>query len=202
MALVIITTLVAGLISASFYEWALHRYLLHRPFSFFGTKFARLAAHWFKHHTRIHHMTFGFEASYHLQHDHDKDIIDMRKWAPYVIMGGMIPYLVAIPILYWLFEFTHGWTVLLTGLSISVCYYIAYEYLHWCMHLPKKRQLEMSGLFRRLNGHHLIHHRHMGKNFNVVFPFADWCMRTLLLRATVQFKQPIHAAVPNVQPPT
>ena len=31
------------------------------------------------------------------------------------------------------------------------------------MHLPKKRNLERSGIGYRLNGHHLLHHRYMGK---------------------------------------
>ena len=79
-------------------------------------------------------------------------------------------------------------------------YYGAYEYLHWCMHLPKRRRVERSGLFFRLNGHHLLHHRYMGKNFNVVFPLADLCLGTLLLRSPVSFPQARGPAVPDVQP--
>jgi sterol desaturase/sphingolipid hydroxylase (fatty acid hydroxylase superfamily) len=79
-------------------------------------------------------------------------------------------------------------------------YYGAYEYLHWCMHLPRERRVERSGLFFRLNGHHLLHHRYMGKNFNVVCPLADLCLGTLLLRSPVAFAQATGPAVPNVQP--
>jgi sterol desaturase/sphingolipid hydroxylase (fatty acid hydroxylase superfamily) len=68
------------------------------------------------------------------------------------------------------------------------------------MHLPKSRRLERSWLFRRLNGHHLLHHRYMHKNFNVVFPIADLCMGTLRLRSPIRFAQPVCPAVPNVQP--
>ncbi len=57
------------------------------------------------------------------------------------------------------------------------------------MHLPKKRNIERSGIYFRLNGHHLLHHRYMHKNFNVVFPLADLCLGTLLLRSKVHFKQ-------------
>jgi sterol desaturase/sphingolipid hydroxylase (fatty acid hydroxylase superfamily) len=60
--------------------------------------------------------------------------------------------------------------------------------------------LERSGIFFRLNGHHLLHHRYMGKNYNVVLPMADLCLGTLLLRSKVQFKQAEGPSVPNVQP--
>ena len=72
--------------------------------------------------------------------------------------------------------------------------------MHWCMHLPKKRQVERSGIFFRLNGHHLLHHRYMRRNFNVVLPLADLSLGTLLLRAPVHFKQARGPAVPDVQP--
>ena len=54
--------------------------------------------------------------------------------------------------------------------------------------------------FFRLNGHHLLHHRYMGKNFNVVLPLADLCLGTFILRSKVAFPQAQGPAVPNVQP--
>jgi sterol desaturase/sphingolipid hydroxylase (fatty acid hydroxylase superfamily) len=68
------------------------------------------------------------------------------------------------------------------------------------MHLPKARKLEKSWLFYRLNGHHLLHHRYMHKNFNVVLPLADLLLGTLMLRSKIKFPQPQHDAVPDVQP--
>jgi sterol desaturase/sphingolipid hydroxylase (fatty acid hydroxylase superfamily) len=76
----------------------------------------------------------------------------------------------------------------------------AYEYMHWCMHIPRKRMVERSGIFFRLNGHHLLHHRYMNRNFNVVLPLADLCLGTLLLRSKVQFAQVRGESVPDVQP--
>jgi hypothetical protein len=35
---------------------------------------------------------------------------------------------------------------------------------------PRKRIVERAGIFFRLNGHHILHHRYMHKNFNVVLP--------------------------------
>ena len=60
--------------------------------------------------------------------------------------------------------------------------------------------LQCRWLFRRLNGHHLLHHRYMHKNFNVVFPLADFCLGTLMVRSKIQFPQATGPSVPNVQP--
>lgn len=190
LALVIALTLGAGFISASFFEWSVHKYLLHRPVPFLKIWM------WFESHTRIHHVKFKFDHRYHLQSDDDKEIIDMKRWAPVLIGFGSIPYFLVMA----LFDFPYEWVMVATGTTLSALYYIAYEYIHWCFHFPKKRRLEMSWLFRRLNGHHLLHHRFLGKNFNVVFPFADWCMGTLMLRSTVHFKQPQGPYIADVQP--
>jgi len=92
------------------------------------------------------------------------------------------------------------WGILAGAALACAAYYGAYEYMHWCMHLPRKRNIERSGIFFRLNGHHLLHHRYMGKNFNVVLPLADLCFGTLLLRSKIHFKQAEGPSVPNVQP--
>jgi hypothetical protein len=40
----------------------------------------------------------------------------------------------------------------------------------------------------------------MHKNFNVVMPFADLCLGTLLLRSKIKFPQARGHAISNVQP--
>jgi hypothetical protein len=67
------------------------------------------------------------------------------------------------------------------------------------MHKPKHR-VERSGIFFVLNGHHLLHHRYIYKNFNVVLPLADLCLNTLLVRSKVCFAQARGEGVPDVQP--
>ena len=92
------------------------------------------------------------------------------------------------------------WAILVGGAVACSAYYATYEYIHWCMHLPRKRFVERSGIFFRLNGHHLLHHRYMGKNFNVVFPLADLLLGTLVIRSQIKFAQPQGPFIPNVQP--
>lgn len=177
---------VISVIFASFLEWALHRYIMHRPLGNFRYPFER--------HALIHHHVFKADETYHLINEADRRTIPMAWWnGPLLIAIGMIPFAIFSLI-------TGHWGFLVGGTLACSAYYGAYEYMHWCMHLPKKRSVERSGIFFRLNGHHLLHHRYMGKNFNVVLPLADLCLGTLLLRSKLHFKQARGPAVPDVQP--
>ena len=171
---------------ASFFEWTLHRFLMHRPLGKFTYPFER--------HALIHHRIFKADPSYHLRREEDKHTIPMAWWnGPVLIAVGLIPFALAS-------FYIGGWGLIIGATVACSAYYGAYEYIHWCMHLPRKRYVERSGIFFRLNGHHLLHHRYMNRNFNVVLPLADLCLGTLLLRSKVHFKQAEGPMVPNVQP--
>lgn len=175
-----------AVVFASFFEWTLHRYFMHRPVGKFDYAFRA--------HALVHHQTFKADHTYHLIHEKDKHTIPMAWWnGPVLIAVGMIPFLAAS----WLLG---AWGIACGSIVACAAYYGAYEYMHWCMHLPKKRNIERSGIYFRLNGHHLLHHRYMHKNFNVVFPLADLILGTLLLRSKVHFKQAVGPSVPDVQP--
>jgi hypothetical protein len=175
-----------GVIVASFFEWSLHRFVMHRPILGFDYPFRA--------HAIIHHHVFKADHTYHLIHAPDKKTIPMAWWnGPTIIAVSMVPVLAVA----WA---THRWDAALGILAALSLYYGAYEYIHWCMHLPKARRIERSWIFYRLNGHHLLHHRYMHKNFNVVLPLADLCLGTLLRRSKIKFPQASGAAVPNVQP--
>ena len=177
-----------GVVCASFFEWTLHRYFMHRPFFTYRYPYER--------HALVHHRIFKADHTYHLINESDKKTIPMAWWnGPVLIAVGLIPFLA---IALWFHKW--GWGFMCGAGVASTCYYAAYEYMHWCMHLPKKRHLERSGIFFRLNGHHLLHHRYMSKNYNVVCPLADVCLGTLLLRSKIHFNQATGPSVPNVQP--
>jgi hypothetical protein len=178
--------IVAGTVFGSFFEWALHRYVMHKPIG--------ILTHPFKAHALVHHQIFKGDATYHLIHEKDRKTIPMAWWN-----GPVIVALCQLPFLIWAF-FAHKWGVLCGAAVACTLYFTVYEYMHWCMHLPKKRHVEHSGIFYRLNGHHLLHHRYMHKNFNVVLPLADLCLGTLRLRSKIAFAQPQGPSVPNVQP--
>jgi len=177
---------VGGTIFASFFEWMLHRFFMHR-----------LTVGWrypFERHTLVHHRIFRADHTYHVHDEEHKRTIPMAWWnGPAIVAVCLIPFLITA-ILSW------KWGLLCGAALACTLYFAAYEYLHWCMHLPKKRHVERSGIFFRLNGHHLLHHRYMHKNFNVVLPLADLLLGTLLLRSKISFPQARGPAVPDVQP--
>ena len=175
------------MVFGSFFEWTLHRFVLHRPLWFFRYPFDA--------HAIVHHRVFRADQTYHAQNKTDESKIPMTWWnGPALILVGCLPF-AAIA------AFTSWW--LLPGAFVAAsAYYATYEYLHWCMHKPNRRLVERSGLFFLLNGHHLLHHRYMHKNFNVVLPLADLCLSTLLVRSTIRFAQARGEGVPDVQPQT
>ena len=177
---------VVATVYASFFEWTLHRFVMHRPLWKFRYPFES--------HALVHHRVFRADETYHLIHAKDAKTIPMAWWnGPVLVTVGLAPFIMAA-------FFLRSWGFPCGALVACAGYYAAYEYMHWCMHLPKKRQVERSGIFFRLNGHHLLHHRYMRRNFNVVLPMADLLLGTLLLRAPVCFKQARGPAVPDVQP--
>lgn len=176
----------------SFFEWTLHRYFMHQPVGKFDYAF--------KAHAVVHHQTFKADETYHLIHEKDKYLIPMAWWnGPLLVALCQIPWVIIAMMI-------GNYYILIPSSIAGALYYGAYEYMHWCMHLPKaeKRLMERtwptSWFFYRLNGHHLLHHRYMHKNFNVVLPLADLCLGTLLLRSPVHFAQATGPLVPNVQP--
>ncbi len=175
-----------GIVFASFFEWHLHKYVMHRPLGSFRYAFQA--------HAVVHHKTFKADHTYHLIHEKDKQTIPMAWWnGPVLVAIGVLPF----AILSWVLG---QWAFVLGGFIAFGSYYCFYEYIHWCMHLPKARRVEKPWWFRKLNGHHLLHHRYMHKNFNVVLPLADLCLGTLMLRAKTHFAQAMGPSVPNIQP--
>jgi sterol desaturase/sphingolipid hydroxylase (fatty acid hydroxylase superfamily) len=145
-------------------------------------------------HTIIHHRIFKADHTYHLINEKDKEKIPMEWWNGPVLIGLAASPFIVLSIIF------KQWPLAAGGVAACAIYYGLYEYLHWCMHLPKNRRVEQPWIFRRLNGHHLLHHRYMGKNFNVVLPLADILLGTYIARAKTHFAQARGPAVPDVQP--
>jgi len=176
---------IGGVVYCSFFEWTLHKYVMHQPLGFFDYPFRA--------HAVTHHGIFKSDHSYHLQDIRYKKTVPMAWWnAPVMWLLHVPPILLA--------QMLVGRPIFWGAIMAMVIYYAVYESIHWCMHVPRKRNIERSGIFFRLNGHHLLHHRYMGKNLNVVLPLADLFMGTLVLRSPIKFAQARGPMVPNVQP--
>lgn len=176
---------VGGVIYCSLFEWTLHKYVMHKPLKFFRYPFVA--------HAVTHHGKFKSDYTYHLQDEADKHTVPMAWWNAPAIWVLHVPLVLGVQ---WLV----GKPILWGFFTAMISYYAAYEYMHWCMHVPRKRNIERSGIFFRLNGHHLLHHRYMGKNLNVVLPLADTLFGTLVRRSPIKFAQATGLSLPNVQP--
>jgi len=150
-------------IYASVFEWTLHKYLMHTP----------VWRYPFKAHALVHHGLFRTGDNYFLS-----DIKVIKKvrfawWnAPFII--GL-----HVPVILWIQHLT-GTAVLSGAVLALMIYYGLYEYLHYCMHVPKKRRLENAAWFRWLDSHHHMHHKRHFNNLNVVLPLADILFGTLI----------------------
>ncbi len=170
-ALVLAAAAVAGIIYASFFEWTLHRFVMHRPF--LGMTYP------YRTHGITHHGVFGPGKTYHLLSTDNKDLVTMAWW------NGPVLVLLNIPagLLAW---WVGGslW-VGVAFLSALASYYVVYEYFHWCMHVPGPRWFQGTRIFKWINQHHRLHHLEAGRNLNVVLPLADFLLRTRLARAPI-----------------
>lgn len=159
-------------IQASFFEWAFHRYWLHRPW---------LPKDCFTTHTLIHHQLCKFEDTFHVEEKEQEEALHFAWWGgPTLIAINLVPWAliawgvtVAIPTFPWL-------AFLLTLVGMFVLYYIGYEGSHYLMHKPRFGWIQNSWPFRFLERHHRIHHVLMGRNLNVLLPIADIVLGTFV----------------------
>ena len=148
---------------SSFFEWALHKYLMHTltlPYSFQA-------------HALVHHGLFRADTTYHIQPGVDPKKVTFAWWNAPLLIGLHLPLLLGLG---WVF----GWSVCVGGLLALALDYALYEYIHYCMHVPRNRWIERTQAFQFVHTHHYIHHRYPYQNLNVVNVLADWVMGTML----------------------
>jgi len=182
ISIAIVAACIAATVQSSFFEWAFHRFWLHRPW---------LPKDCFTTHTLIHHQLCKFDDTFHVVHEEQEEALHFQWW------GG--PFLVSLNILPWVLT---AWGlsslgaelpyhVFLIGFSITAfAYYAGYESLHYFMHKPTIAFIERSRWFQFLKRHHQIHHFHMNRNLNVLVPLADLVLGTLVTRMPASQKTP------------
>lgn len=152
-------------------EWTLHKFLMHKPHKFFMYPYST--------HTLTHHVVFKGDDSYDDSYDKEHHV-PMSWWN-----GVIITVLSASVFLVFSIK------LFFIAYMVSLWYYCLYEYIHWCMHLPKNRFIEKSAVFKWLNNHHLLHHKYMNRNYNVVVPFADFIFGTLMTKEKAKFSKKV-----------
>lgn len=66
----------------------------------------------------------------------------------------------------------------ITFLAVATLHHWIWNKIHLEMHKPEDRKFKKWPIYKFLARHHYLHHQYQNKNFNVVFPFADYIMGT------------------------
>jgi Fatty acid hydroxylase superfamily len=155
----------------SFIEHQIHRRLMHRKNMLSG----RLPAFKkvFEHHAMLHH------GQYH-QIFHDEPVPHGQDRHLRLSMKEGV--LEALPIA--VLMTTISWQGAMTFVIVVCLHHCIWNQIHMEMHKPEKRFFSHWSTYKFLARHHYLHHRYPHKNFNVVFPLADYVLGTNIRAST------------------
>lgn len=71
-----------------------------------------------------------------------------------------------------------SWKGAAAFIGVMTAHHWIWNKIHLEMHKPEKRLFHKWPIYRFLARYHWLHHRYPDKNFNVVFPFADYVLGT------------------------
>lgn len=154
-------------IICNIFEWALHKYVMHKPQNFPGARAI------YSRHTQQHHQFFSKDEM-RFAGSHDWRVTFFPPYALIVFTLISIPGLL---VLSWLFTPNTGWFFIITTTSM----YLIYESMHFCCHVGDNFLLRNLPFVNTLRRHHAAHHDQgvMTKiNMNLTFPIADWLFKT------------------------
>jgi len=149
------------------FEWAVHRYVMHRPINIPALKAV------YDRHTLNHHQFFT---------DSEIRFKDHRDWRVTVFptYALVVFTLMSIPpalILGLLITANVGWLVISTTIGM----YLLYEFMHFCCHVDENWFVANCPFVNTLRRHHTAHHNTrlmMERNMNLTFPISDWLFGT------------------------
>jgi hypothetical protein len=154
-------TVPASFLLANVAEYFGHRGPMHHRTKGLGLVYRR--------HTQQHHHFFTHEAmAYESSHD-----FRMVLFPPVLLLFFLGGIATPIGVLFFALSSPNaGWLFVATAMG----YFLTYEWLHFCYHLPDGRLMARLPVLARLRRHHQVHHdlRRMGHfNFNLTFPLCD-----------------------------
>lgn len=162
--MLLIAVFFATFLWSSFGEWLIHRFVMHRPFFFLRYPYEL--------HALGHHGMFRADETYHAQDDtmlahvtfdpRDYLLILLAHVGPFVALEWLTGIAFLAPV----------------AACVIVAYVGAFDVLHWAYHVPAGRRMEGWRWFQWLKENHRIHHGAQDCRFNVVFPLADFVLRT------------------------
>ncbi len=151
----------------NFFEWWLHRFVMHRPSS---NPVARAV---YNRHTLQHHQFFT---------DHEMRFADHRDYRvtffpPYALATFTLMSIPAAIALGFVLSPNTGWLFITTTTSV----YLVYEFMHFCCHVEDNAFVRHMPFINTNRRHHTAHHDQsimMERNMNLTFPIMDWVFGT------------------------
>lgn len=151
----------------NYFEWWIHRYVMHRPRSF------KLFKAVYSRHTLMHHQFFT---------EHEMRFANHYDWRvtffpPYALVVFTLMSIPAALILGGLISPNVGWLFITTTTSM----YLIYEFMHFCCHVQDNAFVRRMPFVNTIRRHHTAHHNQsimMERNMNLTFPIMDWLFGT------------------------
>ncbi|WP_426434815.1 fatty acid hydroxylase family protein [Bradyrhizobium genosp. P] len=147
---------------ANFFEWAIHRFVMHRPSN------VPLLRAIYSRHTLMHHQFFTEEEMRFADH-HDWRVTFFPPYALVVFTLMSIPPATAAGLV---ISANTGWLVITTTTSM----YLIYEFMHFCCHVEENAFVRNMPFVNTIRRHHTAHHHQsimMERNMNLTFPVTD-----------------------------
>ena len=149
------------------FEWAVHRFIMHRPVNIKGLRSV------YERHTLNHHQFFT---------DEEMRFRDNKDWRvtvfpPYALVVFILMSIPMAAILGLLLTPNVGWLFM----CVTTGMYLIYEFMHFCCHVDENWFVRNMPFVNTLRRHHTAHHNGrlmMEVNMNLTFPIADWLFGT------------------------
>ena len=156
----------------SFIEHQVHSKLMHKPST---ERFKRtFEAHAIVHHKQHYGDAFCDEP---VAPGEDKEIrLTVRK-API----KALPFALLIACV--------SWPGALIFVAVVTMHHWVWNQIHLEMHKPERRVFSNWPVYKFLARYHWLHHRYPNKNFNVVFPFADYLLGTNVTASKLELEE-------------
>jgi len=157
----------AAFIAANFFEWAIHRYVMHRPSQIKAFRAI------YNRHTLMHHQFFTEQEMRFADH-HDWRVTFFPPYALATFTLMSIPLAIAAG---YIVSANVGWLLIATTTSM----YLAYEFMHFCCHVEENWFVRVMPFVNTIRRHHTAHHDQsimMERNMNLTFPIMDWLFNT------------------------
>ena len=151
----------------NFFEWWLHRFVMHRPSQ---NPIGRAI---YNRHTLQHHQFFtAREMRFAGHRDYRVTVFPSYALATFTLIS--IPGAIVLGLL---FSANVGWLFITTTTSV----YLIYEFMHFCCHVDDNAFVRNAPFINTIRRHHAAHHDQsimMERNMNLTFPIMDWAFGT------------------------